>query len=105
MRANTFKTFLLLGVLSAILVGAGGAVAPGALPLFVGLTAAMNLAAWFYSDRLVLRMNGARPLDDAAAPALRRMVADLAARARIPAPRLYLIDDPQPTLCGRPRGP
>ena len=105
MRANTFKTFLLLGVLSAILVGAGGAVAPGALPLFLGLTAAMNLAAWFYSDRLVLRMNQARPLDAGEAPALRDTVAELAARADIPTPRLYLIDDPQPNAFATGRNP
>ena len=105
MRANTFKTFLLLGVLSAILIGAGGAVAPGALPLLLGLTAAMNLAAWFYSDRLVLRINQARPLDEGAAAALRDTVAELAARAGIPTPRLYLIDNPQPNAFATGRNP
>jgi heat shock protein HtpX len=105
MRANTFKTFLLLGVLSAILIGAGGAVAPGTLPLLLGLTAAMNLAAWFYSDRLVLRMNQARPLGQGEAAALRDTVAELAARAGIPTPRLYLIDDPQPNAFATGRNP
>jgi len=105
MRANTFKTFLLLGMLSALVVAAGGALAPGALPLFLGLTVAMNAAAWFFSDRMVLGMNQAQPLDPAAAPALHRMVAELAGRAGIPVPRLYLVDDPQPNAFATGRNP
>ena len=62
MRANTFKTFLLLGALSAILVSIGGAMGPGAMTLFLVLAVAMNLGAWFWSDRVVLRMHGARPI-------------------------------------------
>jgi heat shock protein HtpX len=50
-------------------------------------------------------MNQAQPLDDAAAPALRHMVADLAARAGIPTPRLYLVDDPQPNAFATGRNP
>jgi heat shock protein HtpX len=102
---NTLKTFLLLGVLSAILVSIGGALGPEAMTLFLVLAMAMNLGAWFYSDRLVLRMHHARPLDLAEAPGLHQMVAELASRADIPTPRLYLVDDPQPNAFATGRNP
>ncbi len=105
MRLNTVKTFLLLGALSAILVSIGGAMGPGAMTLFLVLAVAMNLGAWFFSDRVVLRMHGARPLDAAEAPELRHMVQELAGRAGIPTPRLYLVDDQQPNAFATGRNP
>lgn len=105
MRMNTFKTFLLLGALSAILVSIGGAMGPGAMTVFVALALAMNLGAWFWSDRVVLRMHGAQPLDAAEAPELHGMVRELAARAGIPTPRLYLVDDAQPNAFATGRNP
>ena len=56
---NQLKTILLLGVMSALLVGLGGLVAPSYLYLFAGLAVAMNLGAYFFSDRIVLRMHRA----------------------------------------------
>ncbi len=53
---NQLKTILLFGVLSALLLAVGGALAPQALGLFVVLALAMNLGAYFFSDRLVLSM-------------------------------------------------
>lgn len=105
MRLNTLKTFLLLGALSALLVSIGGAMGPGAMTMLLGLAVAMNLGAWFWSDRLVLRMHGARPLDAAAAPELHGMVRDLAARAGVPTPRLYVVDDAQPNAFATGRNP
>ena len=58
---NQVKTVVLLGVLSALVVGIGGALAPGSLAVWLVLALAMNVGAYFFSDRLVLRMNGARP--------------------------------------------
>ena len=78
---NQLKTILLLGALSALLVAAGAAIGPqwawGALALALG----MNLFAWFFSDRLVLRMSGARETSPGEAPELHAMVAELSARA------------------------
>ena len=105
MRTNIFKTFLLLGVLSALLISAGAAIGPGAMTLFLALAVAMNLGAWFYSDRVVLRMHRAQPLNHGDAPGLHQMVAGLAARAGIPAPRLYLVDDAQPNAFATGRNP
>jgi heat shock protein HtpX len=86
------KTVLLLGVLTAIVAGAGSLAAPGYAWLFVIGGVAMNLAMWFFSDRMVLRMSGARPLEPREAPELHAMVAELAQRAGIPVPRLFLIE-------------
>jgi heat shock protein HtpX len=88
---NQIKTILLLGALSALLVGLGALVAPGSMYLFLALAAVLNLGAYFFSDRLVLKIHRARPLEPSEAPALHEMVQHLAARAGIPAPRLYLI--------------
>jgi len=102
---NHLKTIVLLGALSALLVAIGGVLAPGRLPIFVLLAAVMNLGAYFFSDRLVLRMHGARELPADAAPALHQMVRELAVRAEIPTPRLFLIDDPQPNAFATGRSP
>jgi Zn-dependent protease with chaperone function len=102
---NQFKTVALLGVLSALLVGVGSAVAPGHLVLFVGLALVMNLGAYFFSDRLVLRMHHAQEVDERAAPDLHAMVAELSQRAGIPKPRVYLIPEEQPNAFATGRNP
>jgi heat shock protein HtpX len=56
---NQLKTILLLGAMSALLVGIGGLVAPSYLYLFGALALITNLGAYFFSDRIVLRMHGA----------------------------------------------
>ncbi len=90
---NQLKTVLLLGALSAILVGFGAQLGPGAFWAATLLALAMNVGAYFWSDRLVLRMHGARELAESEAPALHAAVAELAARAGIPKPRVFLVDD------------
>ncbi|MBL9014005.1 MAG: zinc metalloprotease HtpX [Myxococcales bacterium] len=102
---NQLKTILLFGVLSALLIGIGGAVAPRFLGLFVVLAAAMNLAAYFFSDKLVLRMYGARELAPGEAPELHAMVQGLSDRAGIPMPRLYLVGGAQPNAFATGRNP
>ena len=102
---NHLKTVALLGVLSALLVVIGGALAPGQLWVFAALAVALNFFSYFFSDRIVLRMNRARPVEPGTDPALERMVAELADRAGIPAPRLYVIDDPAPNAFATGRNP
>jgi heat shock protein HtpX len=86
------KTVLLLGVLTAIVVGAGSFAAPGYAWAFAVGGVVMNVVMWFFSDRVVLRMSGARLLPREEAPALHQMVTELAWAAGIPAPKLYLIE-------------
>jgi heat shock protein HtpX len=102
---NHLKTVVLLGALSALLVGVGNVVAPGHLGFFAVMALGMNLGAYFWSDKLVLRMHGAKAIDPAEAPELHGMVRELAARAAIPMPRVFLIDDPQPNAFATGRNP
>ncbi len=78
-------------MLTALLVGIGGAVRPDLLGMFVVLAAVMNLGAYFFSDKLVLSMYRARPLPEEEAPGLHAMVRRLAQSAEIPMPRLYVV--------------
>ena len=102
---NQLKTVLLLGILSAILVGVGGALGPNALGISIVLAVVMNVGAYFFSDRIVLAMHRAQELTPAEAPELHGMVAELAARAGIPTPRLYLINEAQPNAFATGRNP
>lgn len=103
--ANQIKTVLLLGVLSAILVAAGGSLGPGWLWGATAVALAMNLFAYFFSDRLVLRMSGAREVSPAEAPALHRMVEELSGAAGIPKPRVCVIDAPYANAFATGRNP
>jgi heat shock protein HtpX len=102
---NQLKTIVLLGVMSALLVGVGALVAPGYLYLFAALALAMNLGAYFFSDRIVLRMHGANEVSPQQAPELHAMVEELAERAGIPKPRVFVIPEEQPNAFATGRNP
>jgi heat shock protein HtpX len=102
---NQLKTILLFGVLSALLIGIGGALAPNQLGLFIAIAAVMNIVSYFWSDKIVLRMYRARPLSDAEAPELHAIVRELAERAHIPTPRLFLVPGEQPNAFATGRNP
>jgi heat shock protein HtpX len=86
------KTVLLLGTLTAIVVGAGSFAAPSYAWAFAVIGVAMNVGMWFFSDRMVLRTSGARLLEPGEAPDLHQMVGELARAAAIPTPKLYVIE-------------
>ena len=88
---NQLKTIVLLGMLSAVFVGLGALIGGQALYLFAGLAAVMNVGAYFFSDRLVLKLHGASEVDEQRAPRLHAMVAELAVAAGIPKPRVAII--------------
>lgn len=102
---NQLKTIVLLGSLSALIIGLGALVAPGHLYLFGALALAMNLGAYFFSDRIVLRLHHAREVAPHEAPDLHAMVDELSAKAGIPRPRLYVIPDDQPNAFATGRNP
>lgn len=102
---NQLKTIVLLGALSALLVGLGGAIGGAALHLFLGIAIAMNVGALLFSDKIVLRMSGARVLDEHEAPALHAMVEELANAAGIPKPKVALVPDPTPNAFATGRSP
>jgi heat shock protein HtpX len=69
------------------------------------LGGAMNLWAYWFSDKMVLRLYNAQEVDETSAPGLYRMVRELAGRAAIPMPRVYLIDEDQPNAFATGRNP
>jgi heat shock protein HtpX len=102
---NQVKTIFLLAVLSALLVGAGAAFTPNYVMLYVAIAVVMNFVSYFWSDKIVLRMSGARELGISDAPRLHEIVAELAGNAGIPKPRVYLIPEMQPNAFATGRNP
>ncbi|MBI4912407.1 MAG: zinc metalloprotease HtpX [Acidobacteria bacterium] len=102
---NRFKTFLLLGLATSLVVFLGSRMGTGWLVGSVAVAFAMNLGAYFWSHKLVLRMQGAQELPENEAPWLHRDVAELAALAGIPKPKVYLIPDDAPNAFATGRDP
>jgi heat shock protein HtpX len=104
--SQVFKTALLLAVLTVMLVLIGGAIGgqQGMLVAFV-LALAMNFFSYWFSDRIVLAMYRAQPIDEAQAPRLYAMVRRLTTRAGIPLPRVYLIRTDTPNAFATGRNP
>jgi heat shock protein HtpX len=102
---NQIKTILLLGLLSAILIGFGAMLGRQWVGLFTILAFALNLGAYFFSDRIVLRMHRAAPVDERSAPRLHAVVRELSAAAGIPMPRVFHIPSPQPNAFATGRNP
>ncbi len=105
MRRKQKKTILLLGALSAGLIALGGLAGPELMWVMVALTVVMNVGVYFFSDRLVLRMHGAKELPPDADPQLHAMMGELACRAQIPRPRLFLMEDAAPNAFATGRDP
>lgn len=103
---NYFKTAILLAGLTALFMGVGYLIGGQSGALLALLVAGgMNLFAYWNSDKMVLSMNGAQEVDARTAPDLYNMVAELAARAELPMPRVYLMDNPQPNAFATGRNP
>jgi heat shock protein HtpX len=100
------RTWILLAGLSGLLVALGGLVGgTSGIVLFAGIAVAFNLAMYWFSDRLALRASRARPLEEAEAPELHAMARELAERAGVPVPRLYVIPSEQPNAFATGRSP
>lgn len=103
---NLLKTGLLLATLTALFAMVGRLLGgTGGVLLALGFAVLTNAAAYWYSDRLALTMARARRLAPGEAPGLEALSADLAWRARLPRPALYLIDDPSPNAFATGRNP
>ena len=107
---NSFKTVVLLGLLTGFLLLIGkhfGGNAGMMIALIFSL--GMNFFSWWYSDKIVLSMYGAREVgEDVGNPRIREIQAMLAALARrggIPVPKLYIVDDPSPNAFATGRDP
>jgi heat shock protein HtpX len=100
------RTAILLAGLTGLFMGVGYLIggAGGAMVALV-IAAGTNLFAYWNSDRMVLSMYGAHEIDARTAPDLYRMVAELAARAELPMPRVFVMDNPQPNAFATGRNP
>jgi heat shock protein HtpX len=103
---NHLKTGLLLALLTALLVGAGRLLG-GSQGMFLafGVAVVMNFATYWFSDKLLLRMYGARKIGPGDAPEIWAMVQDLSRRASIPMPKVYLLPQPGPNAFATGRNP
>lgn len=103
---NQAKTFLLMVVLTIILVAVGSMIGGrnGATIAFA-IALIMNLVSYWFSDRIVLRMYGAKEVTEAEAPGLYGIVASLAQRASLPMPRVYMIESDSPNAFATGRNP
>src|SRR5215470_15299597 len=103
---NYVRTAMLLAGLTALFMGVGYLIGgqTGAMIALV-VAAGMNLFSYWNSDRMVLSMTGAQQVDARTAPELYAIVHDLAGRAGLPMPRVYLIDSPQPNAFATGRNP
>jgi heat shock protein HtpX len=99
------RTWLLIAGLTGLLFAIGAAIGGGALYLFAGLAIAMNVVGYWFSDKLALKASRAQPVEAGAIPWLEADVQDLAARAGVPTPRLYLIPSEQPNAFATGRNP
>jgi heat shock protein HtpX len=103
---NTLKTTFLLTCLTLLLVAMGSAIGgkSGAVIAFV-IAGGMNFFSYWFSDKIVLKMYGAREVTEADAPALVGMVRRLAMQANMPMPRVYLIPSASPNAFATGRNP
>lgn len=106
MLGNWLKTSILMagivvlfGMVGAALGGAGG------MLIALAFAGAMNVYAYWFSDKAVLRMYNAREVDAQSAPKFYNLVKELAANAGLPMPRVYIIDEAQPNAFATGRNP
>lgn len=104
--SNWFKTTILFAAITALFMTIGGLIGGRdgmMMALLIG--GGMNFFAYWFSDKMVLNMYNAQPVDETSSPYLYNMVRDLAARAQLPMPRVYLIDEAQPNAFATGRNP
>lgn len=103
---NWFKTTLLMAAIVA-LFGAFGAAIGGQQGMIIALLlgGAMNFWAYWFSDKMVLKMYRAREVDAGSSPYLYNMVRELAGNAGLPMPKVYIIDEAQPNAFATGRNP
>ena len=103
---NGLKTALLLGLMTALVLGIGNLVGgrQGMMFAFV-IAAIMNFVSYWFSDKIVLALYRAQPVDQSQAPELYSIVQGLAQRMNMPLPRLYVIPTDAPNAFATGRNP
>ena len=103
---NLMKTAVLMAAITALFMAIGGMVG-GRSGMMLALVVAlgMNFFSYWFSDQMVLKMYNAREVDETSAPRFHAMVRELAQRAELPMPRVYLIDEAAPNAFATGRDP
>jgi heat shock protein HtpX len=103
---NQFKTFFLMLVLTFLFILVGTAIGGrnGAVYAFI-FAALMNFFAYWFSDKIVLRMYGAKEVSQGEAPELYQMVGELVNKASLPMPKVYIIENDTPNAFATGRNP
>lgn len=107
---NIFKTWLLMAVFFGIVIAIGWVFSqvyrnPGILYIAVVFSVLMNVISYWFSDKIVLAMHRAHPVELKSHPELYRVLENLTIAAGLPMPRFYLIDDPSPNAFATGRNP
>jgi heat shock protein HtpX len=103
---NQTKTFFLMVVLTVILVGLGsliGGTSGGMIAFCIAFI--MNFVSYWFSDKIVLKMSGAKPVSESEAPELYAIVASLAQKASIPMPKVFIMENESPNAFATGRNP
>ncbi|EJF91530.1 zinc metalloprotease HtpX [Bartonella tamiae] len=103
---NNLRTAMLLAFMTALFMGVGFLIGGtnGLIIAFI-IAAAMNLFSYWNSDKMVLRMYGARQVDAQSAPEYYNIVSDLARNAGLPQPKIFIMDNAQPNAFATGRNP
>jgi heat shock protein HtpX len=103
---NQFKTFFLMLVLTVLFILVGSVIGgkSGAIYAFV-FAALMNFVTYWFSDKIVLRMYGAKEVDQSEAPELYQVVGELTNKAGLPMPKVYLMENDTPNAFATGRNP
>ncbi|WP_420391712.1 zinc metalloprotease HtpX [Acuticoccus sp.] len=103
---NILRTAMLLAAMTALFMGVGYLIGgPQGMVVAFGVAVATNALAYWNSDKLVLRMHNAREVDARSAPEYYGLVRDLAERAGLPMPKVYILDEDQPNAFATGRSP
>jgi len=103
---NTAKTVFLMVLLTGLFIAIGyGLAGEQGMIIAFGIALLMNFFSYWFSDKIVLKMYRAQPVDEASSPTLYRIVHRLAQRAGMPMPKVYIIPQAQPNAFATGRNP
>ncbi|BCH22161.1 protease HtpX [Mesorhizobium sp. L-8-10] len=103
---NIMRTAMLLALMTALFMGVGYLIGgSGGMTIAFFIAAAMNLFSYWNADKMVLRMHHAAEVDERSAPEYYGIVRELAQRAGLPMPKVYIIESPQPNAFATGRNP
>jgi heat shock protein HtpX len=104
--ATQSRTWIIIAGLAALFIGLGGLFGGSSgIILFAGIAVVFNLAMYWFSAKLALKTSRARPVDRSEAPELYRDIEEIAGRAGVPMPAVYLIPSEQPNAFASGRNP